>query len=57
VARGYHLLQLPFASRRMRVMADWLAAACFRRDVTELSLPTETENRTDVDDRSVLSVA
>ena len=38
VARGYHLLQLPFASRRMRVMADWLAAACFRRDVTELSL-------------------
>ena len=38
VARGYHLLQLPFASRRMRVMADWLAAACFRRDVTALSL-------------------
>jgi NADH:ubiquinone reductase (H+-translocating) len=37
VARGYHLLQLPFASRRMRVMADWLAAACFRRDVSELS--------------------
>jgi NADH dehydrogenase len=34
VARGYHLLQLPFASRRMRVMADWLAAACFPRDVT-----------------------
>ena len=38
-ARGYHLLQLPFASRRVRVMADWLAAALFRRDVAELSLP------------------
>ena len=37
VARGYHLVQLPFAARRMRVMADWLAAACFRRDVSELS--------------------
>jgi NADH:ubiquinone reductase (H+-translocating) len=57
VARGYHLLQLPFASRRMRVMADWLAAACFRRDVTELSLPTEPETQTDVHDRPVLSVA
>ena len=42
VARGYHLLQLPFASRRVRVMADWLAAACFRRDVSELSLPAGT---------------
>jgi NADH dehydrogenase len=56
-ARGYHLLQLPFASRRMRVMADWLAAACFRRDVTELSLSTEPETQTDVHDRAVLSVA
>jgi NADH dehydrogenase len=43
VARGYHLLQLPFASRRIRVMADWLAAACFRRDVTELSLSPGTQ--------------
>jgi NADH:quinone reductase (non-electrogenic) len=39
VARGYHLLQLPFASRRARVLADWTAAAVFRRDVAELSLP------------------
>jgi NADH dehydrogenase len=37
-ARGYHLLALPFTARRIRVMADWLAAACFRRDVTALSL-------------------
>ena len=42
-ARGYHLLALPFASRRIRVMADWLAAACFRRDVTALSLNPEPE--------------
>ena len=37
IARGYHLLQLPFAARRMRVLADWTAAALFRRDVAELS--------------------
>jgi NADH:ubiquinone reductase (H+-translocating) len=37
VARGYHLLQLPFASRRLRVLADWTTAAIFRRDVAELS--------------------
>jgi NADH:ubiquinone reductase (H+-translocating) len=40
LARGYHLLQLPFASRRARVLADWSAAALFRRDVGELSLPS-----------------
>jgi NADH dehydrogenase len=39
VARGYHVLQLPFASRRARVVADWTAAAVFRRDVAELSVP------------------
>ena len=27
IARGYHLLQLPFVSRRARVLADWTAAA------------------------------
>ena len=37
VARGYHLLALPFHSRRARVLADWAAAACFRRDVVELT--------------------
>ena len=37
VARGYHLLALPFSSRRARVLADWTAAACFRRDVVELT--------------------
>jgi NADH:ubiquinone reductase (H+-translocating) len=39
VARGGHLMQLPFVSRRMRVLADWTAAAVFRRDVAELSAP------------------
>ena len=38
-ARGYHVLQLPFASRRARVIADWTAAALFRRDLAELSIP------------------
>jgi len=42
VARGYHLLQLPFTSRRARVLADWTAAAVFRRDVAELSLARES---------------
>jgi NADH dehydrogenase len=37
VARGYHLMALPFAARRMRVLADWTAAAVFRRDVAELT--------------------
>jgi NADH dehydrogenase len=37
IARGYHLVQLPFASRRMRVIADWTAAALFPRDVAELT--------------------
>jgi NADH dehydrogenase len=38
-ARAYHLLQLPFASRRARVLDDWTAAAWLRRDVAELSVP------------------
>jgi NADH dehydrogenase len=38
LARGYHLLQLPFTARRARVMADWAAAALFRRDVAELTI-------------------
>ena len=38
LARGYHVLQLPFASRRARVLADWTTAAVFRRDVAELSV-------------------
>ena len=37
VARGYHLLALPFHSRRARVLGDWTAAAFFRRDVVELT--------------------
>jgi NADH:ubiquinone reductase (H+-translocating) len=37
VARGYHLAALPFAARRLRVLADWSVAALFRRDVAELT--------------------
>ena len=37
-ARAYHLLQLPFASRRLRVLGDWCTAALFPRDVSELTL-------------------
>ena len=37
VARGYHLLALPFVSRRTRVLADWASAAVFRRDVVEVT--------------------
>jgi NADH dehydrogenase len=33
IARGYHLLALPFVGRRVRVLADWTHAALFRRDV------------------------
>jgi NADH dehydrogenase len=36
-ARAYHLFQLPFASRRMRVIADWITASLFPRDVSELT--------------------
>jgi NADH dehydrogenase len=36
IARGYHLLALPFVSRRLRVLADWASAAVFRRDVVEV---------------------
>lgn len=43
IARGYHLLQLPFASRRLRVMADWTTALLFPRDVAELSVLHGTE--------------
>jgi NADH dehydrogenase len=43
-ARGYHVLQLPFASRRARVVADWTAAALFRRDLAELSMPATAES-------------
>ena len=39
-ARGYHLLALPFTSRRARVLADWTAAACFRRDVAAVVPPS-----------------
>jgi NADH:quinone reductase (non-electrogenic) len=34
--RTYHLYQLPLASRKLRVVADWTVALAFRRDVAEL---------------------
>jgi NADH dehydrogenase len=34
--RGYHLSRLPSAGRRTRVLADWLLAAVFPRDVVSL---------------------
>ncbi len=37
IARAYHLIQLPFMSRRARVLNDWATAAIFRRDVAELT--------------------
>ena len=46
VARGYHLMALPFASRRARVLADWTPAALFRRDVAELTIPSPREQGT-----------
>jgi NADH dehydrogenase len=36
-ARGYHLMALPFTARRLRVLADWAAAAWFRRDVAAVA--------------------
>jgi NADH:ubiquinone reductase (H+-translocating) len=37
VARTYHLYALPLLSRKLRVVADWTIALCFRRDIAELS--------------------
>ena len=38
VTRSYHLLQLPLASRKLRVVTDWTVALFFRRDISELSM-------------------
>jgi NADH dehydrogenase len=38
LARAYHLLYMPLRARRVRVLADWVTAACFRRDVAELTV-------------------
>src|SRR5262249_31844526 len=37
LARAYHLANLPLRARRARVLADWVTAALFRRDVAELT--------------------
>jgi NADH dehydrogenase len=34
--RTYHLAQLPLASRKLRVVADWTTSLFFRRDIAEL---------------------
>jgi NADH:ubiquinone reductase (H+-translocating) len=36
-ARAYHLMQLPSATRRTRVLADWITSGIFRRDIAELT--------------------
>jgi NADH dehydrogenase len=36
VTRSYHLFQLPLASRKLRVVADWTVSLFFRRDIAEL---------------------
>jgi NADH dehydrogenase len=36
VTRSYHLYQLPLASRKLRVVADWTVSLFFRRDIAEL---------------------
>ena len=38
VTRAYHLLQLPLATRKLRVVTDWTTSLFFRRDIAELSL-------------------
>jgi NADH dehydrogenase len=37
ITRTYHLYQVPLASRKLRIVADWTVALFFRRDITELS--------------------
>jgi NADH:ubiquinone reductase (H+-translocating) len=36
VTRSYHLYQLPLASRKLRVVADWTVSLFFQRDIAEL---------------------
>ena len=36
VTRGYHLVQLPLVSRRLRVVTDWTTSLFFKRDIAEL---------------------
>lgn len=38
ITRTYHLYQLPLASRKLRVVADWTVALLFRRDIAELGV-------------------
>jgi NADH dehydrogenase len=35
-ARAYHLMRLPLASRRLRLLADWTAATVLPRDIAQL---------------------
>jgi NADH:ubiquinone reductase (H+-translocating) len=36
ITRTYHLYQLPLASRKLRVVADWTVSLFFRRDIVEI---------------------
>jgi NADH dehydrogenase len=41
VTRSYHLYQVPFLSRKLRIVIDWTVALFFRRDIAEFSLLQE----------------
>jgi NADH:quinone reductase (non-electrogenic) len=41
VTRSYHLYQVPFPSRKLRIVIDWTVALFFRRDIAEFSLLQE----------------
>ncbi len=41
VTRSYHLYQVPFLSRKLRIVTDWTVALFFRRDIAEFSLLQE----------------
>ncbi|HYM49132.1 MAG TPA: NAD(P)/FAD-dependent oxidoreductase [Candidatus Limnocylindrales bacterium] len=48
VTRTYHLYQLPLASRKLRVVADWTVSLFFQRDIAELGtlgLPEQLASR------------
>ena len=41
MTRSYHLYQVPFLSRKLRIVTDWTVALFFRRDIAEFSLLQE----------------
>ena len=39
--RTYYLFQMPRFSRRVRIVADWTLALCFRPDIVKVDLASE----------------